>query len=390
MANLYALALIPTRLFLRLQSLLYWGLVYGTACITGLLLFIRFTWRAFRNPSRIFQWTVRQEPPACLRDVRLGKHGFLWGRSSSLRFHYVTQGDNKRTLMLFLHGFPENWYSWRHQLGEFSEQYHTVALDLRGCGDSDAPSELDDYTLEKLLYDIRDTIDELGHTSCVLVGHDWGGMLAWHFALERPDMVQRLIIMNAPHPAAWLDAVLRRPTQLLRSGHACFFQLPLLPEIALSLEDFKLLRNLLCGARLGIRNRDRRLTEAQLEGYLYRLSQPGGLTPPLNYYRAFLSDHLYKHEDAGVTTMLIWGEEDSILVEGTSGGIRPYIRGPVVVHTIPKCSHWVQEDQPETVNKLIWDFLQDKDALSPILPQHRRESVALVKVTNGGPAGHHL
>lgn len=80
MTNLYKFFLFPTRLFLWLLSLLYWGLVYGTACITVLLLFIRFTWKAFRNPQRLFQWTVRQEPPACLRDVRLGKHGFLWGR----------------------------------------------------------------------------------------------------------------------------------------------------------------------------------------------------------------------------------------------------------------------------------------------------------------------
>ncbi|KAL2101578.1 hypothetical protein ACEWY4_003339 [Coilia grayii] len=371
MTSLYGvLVLNLTRMVLWLISLQYWIFVYGTALITVVLLIIRFTWKGLRDPFRTFQWTVRHDPPACLTDARLGNHGFLWGRSSNLRFHYVTQGDSKKPLMLFLHGFPHNWYSWRNQLCEFSGQYHTVALDLRGCGDSDAPSQLDEYTLEKLLYDIRDTIDELGHTSCVLVGHDWGGMLAWHFALERPDMVQRLIIMNAPHPAAWLDAVLRRPSQLLRCGHACFFLLPLLPEIALSLEDFKLLRNLLCGACLGMRNRARQLTEAQLEGYLYRLSQPGALTPPLNYYRAFLSNTLYKHEDVVVSTMLIWGEDDRVLVEGMSGGMRPYVRGPVVLHTIPNCSHWVQEDQPETVNTLIWNFLADRDIL-----YHHRHSI---------------
>ncbi|ROL51152.1 Epoxide hydrolase 4 [Anabarilius grahami] len=255
------------------------------------------------------------------------------------------------------------WYSWRYQLHEFSRHYHTVALDLRGCGDSDAPVQLEEYSLQTLLYDIRDAIDELGHTSCILVGHDWGGMLAWHFALERPDMVQLLIVMNAPHPASWLDAVLRRPFQLLRSGHACFFQLPLLPEMVLSLEDFKLVRSLFCGKNLGIKNKDRRLTESQLEGYLYRLSQPGGLTAPLNYFRSLLSNTLYKHQEVGVPCMLIWGEADNVLVEGMSGGTRPYVRGPVVIHTIPECSHWVQQDQPEIVNKLIWDFVLDKDII---------------------------
>ncbi|KAG5832784.1 hypothetical protein ANANG_G00294810 [Anguilla anguilla] len=354
--------LFPTRVCLWLLSLLYWALVYGTAGVTACMVLIRISWRGLRDPRRAFRWTVRNRPPACLRDPALGTHGYLRCRSSGLRLHFVSKGNSRKPLMLFLHGFPENWYSWRYQLREFSVQYHTVALDLRGCGASAAPYRLEDYALENLLDDIRDTISGLGHTSCVLVGHDWGGMLAWHFALERPDMVQRLVVMNAPHPASWLDAVLRRPSQLLRSGHTCFFQLPLLPEIALSMEDFKLVRSMLCGGRAGIRNRARRLTEAELEGYLYHLSQPGGLTAPLNYYRVLLSNALYRHQNVGVACMLIWGEADGILVEGMSGGARPYMRGSVVVHTIPDCSHWVQQDQPETVNKMLWDFLLQRES----------------------------
>ncbi|XP_023677689.1 epoxide hydrolase 3 [Paramormyrops kingsleyae] len=349
--------LLPTRFCLCLLSLLYWVLVYGTALITASMVLTRIAWRGLKNPRKTFQWTVRKSPPSCLRDPELGRHGYVRARSSGLRLHYVEKGDNKNPLMLFLHGFPENWYSWRYQMCEFSAQYHTVAIDLRGCGDSAAPCRPEDYALEKLLDDIRDTISSLGHTSCVLVGHDWGGMLAWYFALERPDMVQRLIIMNAPHPASWLDAVLRRPSQLLQAGHVCFFQLPLLPEIALSVEDFKLVRSLFCGRRLGIRNRARQLTAEQLEGYLYRLSQPGGLTAPLHYYRALLSNSLYKHQDAQVACMLIWGEDDGLLVEGRSGGGRPYARAAATVHMIPHCSHWVQQDQPEVVNKLMSDFL---------------------------------
>ncbi|XP_065102990.2 epoxide hydrolase 4 [Paramisgurnus dabryanus] len=362
-SSLWLLLLLPTRLSLWILSLVYYILVYGTAGITACFVLIRIVWTGFTNPYGTFQWTVRKKPPECLQDPALGEHAYFRGRSSGLRFHYVSKGDHRKPLMLFLHGFPENWYSWRYQLQEFCSHYHTVALDLRGCGDSDAPLQLEEYSLEKLLYDIRNTIDELGHTSCVLVGHDWGGMLAWHFALDRPDMVQLLIVMNAPHPASWLDAVLRRPSQLLRSGLACFFQLPLLPEIALSLEDFKLVRSLLCGKNVGIRNKERRLTEAQLEGYLYRLSQPGGLTAPLNYFRSLLSNTLYKHQDVGVPCMLIWGEADNILVEGMSGATRPYARGPVIIHTIPECSHWVQQDQPEIVNKLIWEFVLDEDII---------------------------
>ncbi|KTG46506.1 hypothetical protein cypCar_00000799 [Cyprinus carpio] len=166
-------------------------------------------------------------------------------------------------------------------------------------------------------------------------------MLAWHFALERPDMVQRLIVMNAPHPASWLVTTVTGNIK----------------------DKLWLVRSLFCGKNLGIRNKARRLTETQLEGYLYWLSQPGGLTGPLNYFRSLLSNTLYKHQDIGVPCMLIWGEADNILVEGMSGGTRPYLRGPVVIHTIPECSHWVQQDQPERVNKYIWDFVLDKDII---------------------------
>ncbi|KAG9337827.1 hypothetical protein JZ751_027478 [Albula glossodonta] len=333
--------LFPTRLSLWLLSLLYWAAVYGTAAITACIVLLRIAWRGLRNPRGTFRWKVRDSPPACLRDPALGLHGYLRCRSSGLRLHFVSKGESRRPLMLFLHGFPENWYSWRYQLKEFSVQYHTVALDLRGCGDSAAPYSLEDYMLEKLLDDVRDTINGLGYTSCVLVGHDWGGMLAWHFALERPDMVQRLVIMNAPHPASWLGN-----TAALLKPHPH-------PQY--------LVRSLLCGGRMGIRNRARRLTEAELEGYLYYLSRPGGLTAPLNYFRALLSNSLYRHQDVGVSCMLIWGEADSILVEGMSGGARPYARGSEMVHRIPDCSHWVQQDQPETVNKLLWDFLLERE-----------------------------
>uniref|UniRef100_A0A673MY56 AB hydrolase-1 domain-containing protein n=1 Tax=Sinocyclocheilus rhinocerous TaxID=307959 RepID=A0A673MY56_9TELE len=230
------------------------------------------------------QCTVRKKPPDCLKDPALGDHAYLKGRvrrfimknSSGLRFHY-----------------------------KFSSHYHTVALDLRGCGDSDAPVRLEEYSLETLF--------------CILMGHDWGGMLAWHFALDRPDMVQLLIVMHAPHPASWLGKC------------SCIYFVA------------------------GI--------WTQLEGYLYRLSQPRGLIAPLNYFRSLLSNTLYKHQDVSVPCMLIWGEADNILVEDMSGGTRPYVRGPVVIHTIPECSHWVQQDQPEKVNKLIWDFVLDKDII---------------------------
>ncbi|MBN3324209.1 EPHX4 hydrolase, partial [Atractosteus spatula] len=356
---LSALLLVPIRLCLRLQSLCFWALVYSTAGLTATLVLTRITWRGLRAPRRVFRWTVRQQPPACLRDPVLGEHSYLHGMSSGLRFHYVTKGDTSRPLMLFLHGFPENWFSWRYQLQEFSSEYHTVALDLRGYGDSDAPRRREDYMLDQLLGDIKDVIESLGHRSCVLVGQDWGGTLAWHFAMEHPGLVRRLVVMSAPHPSAWRDYILRHPCQLLRCSHSSFFQIPFLPELTLPLEDFQLVRSLMTGRWVGIQNRARRLTEPELEAYLYQLSQPGGLAGPLSYYRSLCSDTPLRHQDVGVACLLLWGEADAFLGPGLARASRAYMRGSSAVRIVPGCSHWVQQDQPEAVNGLIWAFLRE-------------------------------
>uniref|UniRef100_A0A673N416 AB hydrolase-1 domain-containing protein n=1 Tax=Sinocyclocheilus rhinocerous TaxID=307959 RepID=A0A673N416_9TELE len=237
--TLMHLLLLPTRLSLLILSLVYYILVYATAGIT---------WRGIHT----FYLFSRSVPP----------------------------------IIFFLVFFTLQSTPGRYQLQKFSSHYHTVALDLRGCGDSDAPVRLEEYSLETLF--------------CILMGHDWGGMLAWHFALDRPDMVQLLIVMHAPHPASWLGKC------------SCI------------------------GSK----------------SILWQEFGPSELLP-------FSS----QHQDVSVPCMLIWGEADNILVEDMSGGTRPYVRGPVVIHTIPECSHWVQQDQPEKVNKLIWDFVLDKDII---------------------------
>ncbi|XP_066563889.1 epoxide hydrolase 4 isoform X1 [Amia ocellicauda] len=350
--------LVPTRLALRLVSLCYWALVYSTAGLTAALVLTRIAWRGLRDPRGTFHWTARRSPPACTRDPALGEHAYLLTEGSGLRLHYVSKGDPSQPLMLFLHGFPENWFSWRYQLREFGGRWRAVALDLRGCGESAAPGRREDYALDQLLGDIRDIIAGLGYECCVLVGHDWGGVLAWHFAMYYPSMVQRLIVMNAPHPSAWQEGVLRRPARLLRCSHVFFFQIPVLPEIALSLEDYRLVRSLLCSRRVGIRTPGRRLSGPELEAYLFPLSQPGGLTGPLHYFRNLFSNAPPRHQDVGVSCLLIWGEADALLGAEPAQEAGPYVCGSFAVKMIPGCSHWVQQDQPETVNRLMWQFLE--------------------------------
>ncbi|MED6245839.1 Epoxide hydrolase 4 [Ataeniobius toweri] len=160
--------------------------------------------------------------------------------------------------MLFLHGFPEFWFSWRYQLREFKSEFRVVAIDMRGYGESDLPLSTESYHLDYLVTDVKDIVEYLGpmevgsetgtsrlhgrvtgYSRCCLVGHDWGGTIAWLFAIHYPEMVTKLIVLNCPHPSVFTDYTLRHPSQLLKSSHFFFFQLPCFPELMLSINDFK-------------------------------------------------------------------------------------------------------------------------------------------------------
>src|SRR5262249_22187334 len=143
---------------------------------------------------------------------------------NGLAFHYVEAGTGP--LVVLLHGFPEFWYAWRHQIPALAGAgYYVVAPDLRGYNESDKPLGVRNYRIELLVQDVVALIEHTGVRRAVVVGHDWGGVIAWQLAMDHPERVDRLVILNAPHPAAFLRE-LRRPTQLLRSAYMLFFQLP--------------------------------------------------------------------------------------------------------------------------------------------------------------------
>lgn len=268
-----------------------------------------------------------------------------------ITLHYVTQGDGP--LMLFLHGFPEFWYSWRHQIPEFAQTHKVVALDLRGYNDSDKPTNPAAYKMPELIQDVHDVITGLGYERCILVGHDWGGAIAWSFTYAYPERVERLIVLNIPHPARFFEG-LRTPQQLLRSWYMFLFQLPALPELLFQLDDYRLIDWLLRGMAIN----KAAFTDADIEAYKNAFAKRGALTASLNYYRNLFDPDTVPSSWGilDVPTLMIWGEDDLPLGKELSYGTDQYVRD-FQVHYIPHCSHWVQQEQPQLVNQYIRAFL---------------------------------
>jgi epoxide hydrolase 4 len=283
------------------------------------------------------------------------KHDFI--TTNGIKLHYVTQGEGK--LMLMLHGFPEFWYSWRHLIPEFAKNYRVVALDLRGYNESDKPQELKAYSMAELLKDIKGVIKGLGYQNCILVGHDWGGAIAWNFAYTYPKLVERLIVLNMPHPNKFSEA-LRSPQQLLRSSYVFFFQLPFIPELLLQANDYQAISSVFINMAID----KNAFTQNDLEAYKDAAAKRGALTAMLNYYRqgfySFFSDRQKKWRQLKIPTLMIWGENDSALGKELTYGMQDYVNN-LTLKYIPNCSHWVQQEQPQLITQYIYEFLASNE-----------------------------
>jgi len=292
-------------------------------------------------------------------------HGYAQLESAQL--HYAAAGAEDSDLILFLHGFPEFWYQWRNQLAEFGRTHWAVAPDLRGYNRSSKPPNVEDYALPHLVEDVRGLAAHLGcsgENKFTLVGHDWGGVVAWSFALAHPDWLARLIIINAPHPAAFQRELASNPAQRKASEYMQFFRTPI-AETALSAEHFGPLAQLFLAAGL----ERGYFTEADRAAYIAAWSQPGALTGALNYYRAApfhaVSDEL---PDASavipgahswivhVPTLVLWGMNDQYLLPGNLNRLDDFVPN-LQVERIPDASHWIVHEMPVLVNRHIRDFL---------------------------------
>ena len=275
---------------------------------------------------------------------------------NGVRLHFVEQGEGP--LVVLLHGFPEFWYSWRHQIPALAEAgFRVIAPDQRGYNTSEKPPGVLSYRIEHLVDDVAALIEHAGESRAVVVGHDWGGAVAWAIAMLRPEVVEKLVVLNAPHPGA-LQREFRRLRQLARSWYVFFFQLPWLPEAAIRFGGYRVLDR-------GMRRETTRpgaFSDEDIAAYKNALAQPGALTAAINYYRAavrrnpFDSARMLRPID--VPALLIWGERDPYLGIELTEGLERWVPG-VRVERIPEASHWVQVDAAERVNELMIEFLRE-------------------------------
>ncbi|MHB9288095.1 alpha/beta fold hydrolase [Halobacteriales archaeon Cl-PHB] len=290
--------------------------------------------------------------------------------------HYVETGndpaDPEQPLVVLLHGFPGFWYDWHHQLDPLADAgYHVVAPDLRGYNRSEKPEGVSAYRMAELVADVAELVEAFDRDSAVLVGHDWGGGVAWETAIRRPEVVERLAVCNAPHPQALGRAWLRTPAQLRRSWYMAAFQLPRLPERILAADDY---RRILAALESGTTTDA--LDDADRRRYHNAIARRGALTAALNYYRAAArsAPHNWlgralpgagRDESVPVPTLVCWGDADDALVPDLAEASQRFAPASRAVH-FPDAGHWVQLDDPDGVTAALLAFFgEDDGTLSP-------------------------
>ena len=267
--------------------------------------------------------------------------------------HAVAAGPRDGPLVILLHGFPESGYGWRNQIVPLAEAgFRVVVPDQRGYGRSGKPKGIAAYGLDTLAADILGIADACGAEKFDLVGHDWGGIVAWWAALRYPDRVRRLVVVNAPHPIAGRRYAKRHWGQLLRSWYIFFFQIRRLPEWLLSRGNFALLRGAFAvSAPRGL------FTEDEFRHYCEAWSEPGALTPMLDWYRAFRHFRA-RNTDLVVRqpTLILWGDRDLYLAFGLAEASLAFCADGRL-RRIEGASHWLQHEGPEMVAEEIIGFL---------------------------------
>lgn len=282
---------------------------------------------------------------------------------NGVNLHYAYSG--KGPLIMFLHGFPEYWAMWKEQLKEFGQDYLAVAPDMRGYNLSSKPGEVGQYKQKYLMEDIRQLAEYLGFKEFILVAHDWGGAVAWTFAMFYPQYLDKLVIINAPHPVTFERELRNNPAQRKASRYMLLFRSKEAEKI-LSENNFSNLLDMAFSEII----KNGVLTDDDIKGYIGAWSQPGALTGGLNYYRAANVDALENFEEAvkkpalggllpiiKLPTLVIWGEKDTALLIGCIDGLDNYVT-ECTIQRVADASHWIVREKPELLNSMIRDFLK--------------------------------
>ncbi|GMS92182.1 hypothetical protein PENTCL1PPCAC_14357, partial [Pristionchus entomophagus] len=317
----------------------------------SLLAGLNLLWRWARTGGDALRLKEREMP----RLIDNYTHNYIL-LPSGVNMHFVDAGDPNAPLMVMVHGYPGFWYSWRFQIEHFKDRYRVIAIDQRGYGDSSKPPNIADYSIPVLAKDLDDLIHGLGFDNAIVLGHDWGGIVAWRHALLYPQSVQRLIICNCPHPAAFTSLLAENGIQQCKSWYVLFFQTLYIPEATVAAEDFKVFETLYWGD-YGLTNKDN-FTVEDMEAWKCTFSKPDCLRSAINYYRC-----LYQMPDKGnirqkcaVKTLILWGDNDAFLVNEGAILSKDWC-DDATLQIIPGASHWVQQDEPNIVNGHIDNFL---------------------------------
>jgi pimeloyl-ACP methyl ester carboxylesterase len=280
------------------------------------------------------------------------------------RLHYVTRGEGKP--ILFMHGFPQFWFLWRRQLEDLGSDHTVYAPDLRGFNLSDKPEEVEAYRMRHLLSDLRGLVEDLGIAPFTLVGHDWGGIVAWAFALKHPELLERFVIIDSPPPFTWNRDLRESP----RQREAVNYMLELSkeapgPEEMLAANGFAMMDQIM--RRIGGAGAE--LTDQERAAYHEAWSQPGALRGGLNYYRAARmgeqvaaggvpEEYMARinSQRVEVPTLVIWGEKDAVLLPTLTRGLDEWVPD-LRVEIIRGAGHWAPYERPEEVNRLIREFV---------------------------------
>ena len=283
-----------------------------------------------------------------IRTARIGTNG--------ISLHVAQAGRTGDPLLLLLHGFPEYWETWRDYMTTLvAAGFHVVVPDQRGYNLSDEPQEIEAYDLDWLAADVVGLADHFECRRFTVVGHDWGGAVGWWIATFQPDRLERLVVINAPHPFVWREAMRSNPEQRRRSRYVALFRLPRLPELLLR-------RNRFAALVRGLEERatEDGLTHVEFDRYRAAWAAPGALTAMINGYRAFMRRDLRLSSGLRIKlpVLLIWGEQDPYGVrELAEDSLRLCDDGRSIY--LPSASHWVHHDERERCREAVLDFTRD-------------------------------